>query len=245
MRCKSQAAAIIRYQMQSNAIIHSSAFTFTHAASAPSHWPWPINGRASNSRRGSNLIHCLYLWRPLSFSCSLCLPVSRSVFLSLSAPLTACAPVSRKCVRSLNGNIFAECQWCPDNYCPLLHLLFPLNLSTYLLALLSLSIFLVRSCRRCCVLPASLMNWAWARAWSPSSFFMAMRQKQESLQHRPPTYHRQQRRPLPLLPFFFSSCQCVKMLAPASNRHAAKVSNDTRWMSGRGGTAERRNGARW
>lgn len=36
--------------------------------------------------------------------------------------------------------------------------------------------------------------------------------------------------------FSFSSCQCVKMLAPASNRHAAKVSNDTRWMSGRGGT---------
>lgn len=142
MRCKSQAAAIIRYQMQSNAIIHSFAFTFTHAASAPSHWPWPINGRASSSRRGSNLIHCLYLWRPVSFSFSLCLPVSRSVFLSLSAPLTACAPVSRKCVRSLNGNIFAECQWCPDNYCPLLHLLSPLNLSTYLRALLSLSLSL-------------------------------------------------------------------------------------------------------
>lgn len=183
----------------------------------------------------------LSLTPSLFLSFSLCLPVSRSVFLSLSAPLTACAPVSRKCVRSLNGNIFAECQWCPDNYCPLLHLLSPLNLSTYLRALLSLSlsIFLVRSCRRCCVLPASLMNWAWARAWSPSSFFMAMRQKQESLQHRPPTYHRQQRRPPPLLPFSFSSCQCVKMLAPASNRHAAKVSNDTRWMSGRGGTAER------
>lgn len=82
----------------------------------------PIYGRASNSR-----IRCP---PSLSFTLtsSICfsnrassLPFSFPAlfpFDSLLAPLTPCAPVIRKCVWSLNGNIFAECQCCRTTIVP-------------------------------------------------------------------------------------------------------------------------------
>lgn len=147
----------------------------------------------------------------------------------------------------LKWQYFCRLSVLPDNYCtfcPAL-LCFVSPESIYLFApSLSLS-YLLAICHALQVVvgarprPACLMNWAWARAWSPSSFFMAMRQKQDIRQpasHISSSAESSSPSPSPSpSPSHPSFCpfhvllrgQCVKMLAPASNRHAAKVSNDT------------------
>lgn len=116
--CKSITAAIICYQMQSNAITHSiHSFRFRFVVLTISHFPSPERALETETQ-ASNVPH-------LSTSSRF----SSSTFLLFLLPISpySCAPVSRKCVRSLNANIFAECQWRPSTILPL-----SLPLSRYL-----------------------------------------------------------------------------------------------------------------
>jgi len=105
-----QSSAIICYQMQSNAIIHS----FTHSASASSHWPFPhLKLKPASQEPDMLLLSSFLLYSPHSSFFSLPFPFPGPNCCFLIRP-DSCAPVSRKCVRSLNANIFAECQWRPS-----------------------------------------------------------------------------------------------------------------------------------
>jgi len=86
-------------------------------------------------------------------------------------------------------------------------------------------------CRRCCVLPDELSV---STCMIPIIIFYGHASKtRQACNVHPSPILLPQRFLLfatPLDPNRTNDCQCVKMLAPASNRHAAKVSNDTGLM---------------